>query len=146
MELISSNRFLDEAKINRIDVLCTDFGAKFPIYFPNRNITRKMHELVFTVPNFVKQFRTLGLLEQEGESKHAAINAELRSLSSVRSHSEKLKLVLEKEELRSFMNKSLIKGKARLCHHACNENAIRTFLRCVKDGTCCCRICEPEKF
>ena len=80
MELISSNRFLDEAEIYRINVLCTDFGAKFPIYFPNRNIIRKIHELVFTVPNF----HTLGLLsEQEGESKHAAINAQLRSLSSV---------------------------------------------------------------
>ena len=146
MELISSNRFLDEAEINRIDVLCSDFGAKFPVYFPNRNITRKFHELVFTVPNFLKQFHTLVLLsEQEGESKHAAINAERRSLSSVRIHSEKLKLVLEKEELRS-MNKSLIKGKARLYHHACNENGIRTFLRCVKDGTRYCPLCEAEKF
>ena len=50
MELISSNRFLDEAEINRIDVLCTDFGAKFPIYFPNRNITRNIYELVISSP------------------------------------------------------------------------------------------------
>ena len=39
----------------------------------------------------MKTYKTIGhLSKQEGESKHAAINAELRSLSSVRNHADRL--------------------------------------------------------
>ena len=144
--LMSAPRFLNDQEIDRLEELCFDFGAKFSVDFPERNITRKIHELVFRVPEFVRQFRTLGLLsEQEGESKHAAINAELRSLASVRSRSKKLELVLEKEELRSFTDKSLVQAKSRLCK-MCNEKGTKTFLRCSKDGIRCCPTCQKDRF
>ena len=109
MDLISTRRFLTDDEINFVVILCNKFGASFPMYFPEHNITRKIHELLFTVPRFLRKFITVGLLgEQTSESKHASVNAELRSFASVRNHSEKMQLVLQREELRYSMNKSLI--------------------------------------
>ena len=82
--------------------------------------------------------------EQEGESKHAA-NAKLRSLATVRSRSKKLELALQKEELRSFTDKSLVQAKPRLCKMS-NETGTKTFLRCSKDGTRCCPTCQKDRF
>ena len=66
-------------EISDLEDLTDQFGEIFPIYFLERNITRKIHKLIFNVPRFVNKHKTIGMLsEQEGESKHAAINAELR--------------------------------------------------------------------
>ena len=47
-------------------------------------MTRKIHELIFNIPRFANNWKTIGMLpEQEGESEHAAVNAELRSLACV---------------------------------------------------------------
>ena len=89
----------------------------------------------------------MGLLgEQASESKHASVNAELRSLASVRNHSEKLQLVLQREELRSSMNKSLIKCEARICTKCSQEDGRRHFLRCAKNGKRCCPFCDSDNF
>ena len=85
------------------------------------------------------------LSEQEGESKHAAVNAELRSLACVRNHAEKIRLVIEREELRAFTNKDIMKSKARLCGK-CKDNEARVFLRSGRDGIRHCSVCEPEHF
>ena len=67
-----------------------------------------MHEMIFNVPRFVNHWKTIGLLlEQEGESKHAAVNAELRSLACVRNHAERIQLILEREELCSSADKNI---------------------------------------
>ena len=108
MHYVMARKFLttNEVVIAVVE-LCHQFGRIFPVNFPNRNITRKIHELVFNVPHFIKNFKTTGMISgQEGESKHVSVNAELRSLSSVRRHSERIRLVLEKEELRSAMDKN----------------------------------------
>ena len=55
------------------------------------------------------------LSEQEGEFKHAAVKAELRSLACVRNHAERIRLVLEREELRSMGDKNVLKAKPWLC-------------------------------
>ena len=110
MSLVMARKFLNNEEIERLGGLCNDFGKKFPIYFPTRKTTRKIHELIFNVPRFVTKYRTIGMLsEQEGESKHASVNAELRSIANVRSHAERIHLVLQREELRSISDKSLLK-------------------------------------
>lgn len=92
--LMSANRFLTSDEIETFNNLCIAYGKRFPILFPNRNLTRKMHKLIFTVPRFVRKFKTLGKLsEEEGESLHAAVNQELRQLACVRDQSEKIRLV-----------------------------------------------------
>ena len=142
MKLIMARRFLEINEISDLEDLTDQFGEIFPIYFPERNITRKIHKLIFNVPRFVNKHKTIGMLsEQEGESKHAAINAELRSLACVRNHAEQIRLVVEREELRSYMNKDLLKPKARMCG-VCP----RVFLRLGDDGKRHCQFCEAQFF
>ena len=145
-DLVSAKRFLTEQEIKKCVDLCTRFGSMFPIYFPERNITRKIHALIYDVPIFVQRYGTLGLLsEQEGESLHAAVNQELRALAGVRSHPEKIRLVLERQELRTQMDKSMIQAKSRLCI-ICKEKGLKHFLKCGKDGQKHCVVCQPAMF
>ena len=60
MDLISTRRFLTDDEIDFVDILCNQFGVFFPMYFPERNITRKIHKLLFTVPRFLRKFKTVG--------------------------------------------------------------------------------------
>ena len=116
MKLVMKKRFLEDYEISSLENLCNNFGRTFPRFFPERNIIRKIHELIFHLPPVVKKYRTVGMRsEQEGESKHAAVNAELRPLANVRNSSERICLVLEREELRSMMDKTLIQPVERLC-------------------------------
>eukprot|EP00112_Aurelia_sp_Birch-Aquarium-sp1_P014119 Seg3023.1 transcript_id=Seg3023.1/GoldUCD/mRNA.D3Y31 product="hypothetical protein" protein_id=Seg3023.1/GoldUCD/D3Y31 len=143
---MSANRFLLEDEIQELQTLCCRFGDLFPVFFPERNLTRKMHELVFTVPKFVKEHKTLGKLsEEEGESLHAAVNQELRQLACVRDQAEKIRLVLERQELRSSVNKLLMKGTARLCGK-CKSKGERHFVRTGIDGKRHCPVCQIDKF
>ena len=88
---------------------CDKFGQKFPIYFTQRNITPKIHELIFNIPLFVQKHKTIWMLsEQEEESKHASINAEITPLANVTNASDRIRLVLEREELRSTLDKKLL--------------------------------------
>ena len=143
MEFVMARRFLTDDEITILEGNCYMLGERFPLYFPVRNITRKIHELVFNVPRFVKKWRTIGMLsEQEGESKHAAVNAELRSLACVRNHAEQIRLILEREELRSISDKNLLKAKPRICR----ECPGRSFLRSARDGERHCPVCNPTLF
>ena len=81
------------------------------------------------------------LSEQDGEIKHAAINAELHSLACVRNHAERIRLVIEREELCSNMNKGLLQSKAWMC-----GICPRKFLRLGNDGKQHCQSCETQFF
>ena len=146
MKLVMAPRFLSEEEIDNLKKYCFSFGEKFPVTFPLRKITRKIHELIFNVPRFVMKWKTIGMLsEQEGKSKHAAVNAELRSLVCVTDHAERLRLVMEREELRASADKTMLKSKSRLCE-TCKQDNLRTFLRRAKDKQCHCPKCEPNFF
>ena len=146
MKLVMARRFLEEDEIKRLEELCHGFGAKFPTVFPDRNITLKIHELVFNVPQFARKWKTIGLLsEQEGESMHAVVKAELRSLACVRNKAEKLRLVLQRDEIRSGAKKNLMTPTPRLCP-ICKSGGKRSFLRCGNDSMRRCAVCEPSYF
>ena len=82
---------MTETEVNTAKSLCTKFG-NFTKYFPNENISRKTHELIFDVLRFLAKHKTLGYLsEEEGESKHS-INKQLRQYQSVQDDGEKLRL------------------------------------------------------
>ena len=139
MILMMKRRFLNESEISDLRNLCHAFDALFPVYFPWRSITRKIHEFIFNVPTFVEKHKTIGMLsEQDGKSKHASVNAELKALAGVRNQAEKIRLVLEREELRSTAPKELIKPVARICKY-CSR---RTFLRAGIDKQKHCPSCE----
>ena len=85
MELVGAKRFLNDEEIEKLCSMCNEFGLVFPTEFPGKSIKRKMHKLIFNVPKFVRRFRTIGLFsEQEDESKHNAVNQELRTLACVK--------------------------------------------------------------
>jgi len=107
---------LNEADIAFVTEKCWEFGALFPQYFPQENITRKIHELVFDIPEFISKHKTVGRYsDQERESLHNSANQELRRLACVRNNKLKLKLVLESQEMRGKADRSLVVAKARLC-------------------------------
>lgn len=110
------SRFLSEAEIVCLKQNCNRFGELFPCLFPDSNITRKIHECIFSIPRFAEQFKTLGLLtEEEGERLHAAVNMELRQLVCLRNPAEKMQLLMKRQELRSQAPKNLLKKVPRLC-------------------------------
>ena len=89
------------------------FG-NFTKYFPNENISRKIHELIFDALRFLAKRKTLGYLsEEEGESKHHSINKQLRQYQSVRDEGEKLWFVITNEELLSTADRRLADVKRR---------------------------------
>ena len=146
MILASAKRFLDDSEVARVRELCVSFATLFHDVFPDRSITRKIHELIFNVPRFIEQWRTLGLFsEQEGESKHNAVNQQLRVLACMREPSKCLRLVLEREELRGFADKQMMSKPARLCK-SCSTPQARHFVRSTREGTKHCPNCEPSFF
>ena len=57
--LLFSNILTNE-QVAQVKELCTRFGKKYPIHFPDESITCKIHELVFDVPHFWKSTGKLG--------------------------------------------------------------------------------------
>ena len=105
----------------------------FSRYFPNESVTRKIHELVFDVPEFCSAHKTIGrYAEEEGESLHNSVNQELRRLACVRNDIHKLKLVLKGQELRGKADRSLAVPTPRLCS-TCKGQGKKSFL---KKGNC----------
>ena len=77
----------------------------------------------------MQEHKTIGMLsEHEWENKHASINAEIRPLANVKNASDRIRLVLEREELRSMMDKKLLLPENRICS-LCKEGSISSFLR-----------------
>ena len=54
--------FLNEKQILDLKSLIFHFGLKFKVYFPNRSITRQVHELIFYIPRFVTKHKTIGIV------------------------------------------------------------------------------------
>ena len=54
-----------------------EFGEFYPVYFPEKNLTRKMHSLSYVFPRFIREqnicYKMLKL-EQEGERLHHVLN------------------------------------------------------------------------
>ena len=104
---------MTKTEINTVKSLCAGFG-NFTKYFPNENISRKIHELIFDVPRFLVKHKTFGYLsEEEGESVYHSINKQLRQYQSVRDEGEKLRLVITNEELLSTVDRKLADVKPR---------------------------------
>ena len=81
----------------------------FPVSFPDVNLTRKMHALVFDVPKFIKKFKTIGLLnEEEGESLHNSINRHLRTFACVRNSGDQMTLVIRECEKLCVVDRSYL--------------------------------------
>ena len=141
--LLDSTKFLSDEQKTQVYTLCDQLGEFYPLYLPEENLFRKLHELICTVPRFVRKHGTIGKLsEQSSESLHAAVNMEARSVSALPSKTEQLRLQFERQELRANTDKSLGKRVSRLCP-LFHKDGKRCFLRLGSDGQKHCPICEP---
>ncbi|XP_065678572.1 uncharacterized protein LOC136093529 [Hydra vulgaris] len=127
--ILFKRKFLSDAEISELHQYINLFAIEFHACFPKESITRKMHELIFNVPLFVKLHKTIGLLsEEEGECLHNSVNKELRQLHSVRNQEQKLHLVLKRFELLSKADRKLQASKVRKCV-VCSERGENSFYR-----------------
>ncbi|XP_065678677.1 uncharacterized protein LOC124819115 [Hydra vulgaris] len=127
--ILFKRKFLSDAEITELHQYINLFAIEFHDCFPKESITRKMHELIFNVPLFVKLHKTIGLLsEEEGECLHNSVNKELRQLHSVRNQEQKLHLVLKRFELHSKADRKLQASKVRKCV-VCSERGENSFYR-----------------
>ena len=104
-----------------------------------------MHELICTVPRFLKKWVTIGRFsEQSAESLHVAVNMEARSLAALRSKTDQLRLQFG-QELRVNTDKSLGTRVSRMCPYK-HSGMKRSFLRMGSDKEKHCPVCQPEFF
>ena len=72
----------------------------FPRVFKG-TVTPKLHDLVFHLPRIARHLGTVGGVREDNlESKHAIGNSLRRRLACVRAEEEKLKLMLQLDEVR----------------------------------------------
>ena len=91
-----SRHFYSENEKVILTSLCYNFGAFFPVYFPENTLKQKIYELAFHIPCFVDQHGIVRLLsEEEGESSYHLINLEAAQLAYVRNDPETLQLIGE---------------------------------------------------
>ena len=108
--------YLNSEKIDTLVFSCYEIGAKFQAYVPDVPLTPKIDELAFDVPHFVKEYKTVGLFsEEEEESIHHIINLEGPELVGVPQKDLQLRLLIERHETRSQVERSLLASRPKKC-------------------------------
>ena len=91
---------LTDEEIDQLERDCKDFGVVYPRVFKGNNITPKLHELIFYLPEMAREKGTVGGLREEAlERKHASSNSQKRRLACVRKKEERLRMILQADEL-----------------------------------------------
>ena len=71
---------------------CEEWCKMYPMFFPDKNLTRKMVEWSLVLPRFIREkgglVNTILRLEQEGEDLHQLMNSLERKLKNVLKHAE----------------------------------------------------------
>ena len=100
LPLMKAKRMLTQPEIVQLEADCKDFGVVYPRVFKGNTITPKLHELIFYLPEMAREKGTVGGLREEAlESKHAAANGQRRRLACVRKKEERLRMMLQSDEL-----------------------------------------------
>ncbi len=97
--------WLNESDICEITQFCHQLGEEWPKLY--QSVTTKVDDIVFHLPRFIKEFKTLGFLsEEDTESLHKDMNVILRPLCCIRSKPHKLKLGLKRLALKKSHDES----------------------------------------
>ena len=92
---------LSDACLQEIDTKCGWLGEHFPLMFPHRIISPKLHMLFIHVPKFARKHRNLGLYSESGfESMHAEFNLYDRTFVGVTKEVDILRLNMVQAELK----------------------------------------------
>ena len=101
--LVKAKRFLSEAELDLLEKLCLEVGVVFPRVFKG-TISPKIHDLVFHLPRIARHLGTVGRVREDVlESKHAIGNGLKRRLACVQAEEQKLKLMLQLDEVQLRM-------------------------------------------
>ena len=89
----SKIEYFDDDEIEIVRTLCENWGINWPFDFPNLNLTPKGHDLVWVLPEILKQWKTFYMfykVEEKGESIHAELNSIQRKIWCIRDPVERL--------------------------------------------------------
>ena len=88
---------------------CEEWCKVFPVFFPNRNITRKMIEYSLVLPRFIREKKGLMnkilRLEQEGERLHSEYNNIENSYKCIYNRATRFWLMIENYENKLYATK-----------------------------------------
>ena len=89
--------------------VCEQWCKMYPVFFPNRNLTRRMVEWSIVMPRFVREkkglMNAMFRLEQEGEHAHQILNSLETRFKSVFNKSERYYLILKEFENKHYATK-----------------------------------------
>ena len=109
------NDDFDEEDVAAIKGWCEEWGKNWQQDF-DKNLTPKAHDLIFVIPEFIKQHKTFSIFykaEQAGESIHAIFNEINRKIWSIREDEQKLWKFIERFECRNILDISIVRPERR---------------------------------
>ena len=88
---------------------CELFCKRFPVYFPEKSLTRKMIELSLVMPKFIRTkpllVNAMFRLEQEGEHLHKLLNDIERNLRNILNREERYYKMIREYENKVYCTK-----------------------------------------
>ena len=113
---MKSVRELNPDALKDLSATCKWMGDNFPVMFPRRMISPKLHMLFIHVPQFARKHKNIGLFsESPFESVHAEVNGYDRTFASVTDRLQSLSCVWRAAELRRQPGFDEYKPTQRLC-------------------------------
>ncbi len=115
-KIMHAPRFLSEEEIAKFKETCYDLGVHYRERFKDCSISRKLHMLIFHLPEFAAKWKTIGLFsEQKLEALHGKVNKIERDYQGIPDPKRKLSLVFDQVSLGETTDPSLVQPKRRKC-------------------------------
>ena len=102
--IVSKSNMLSAEEIDEFERNCNNLGTLFFKNFPDRAITPKLHELIFNLPQLVKEYkcyRPFFAIEQQGESIHRSFAEKLHKNCFITGKGKKIFFSLKEMSLKS---------------------------------------------
>ena len=91
-------------------VVCEEFCKLYPVFFPHKNLTRKMTEWSLVLPRFIREKKgmcnRMMRLEQEGEHLHKELNSLERSQKQTLNKAKRYFDILKEYENKLYATKN----------------------------------------
>ena len=107
----------DDGEIKTVKNICEEWGKNWTIDFPHLNITPKGHNMIFVLPEILKQRRSFYMfykMEERGESIHAELNNIQRKIWCIRDPEKRLWKYIERYKLRNILDKTIVEPENRV--------------------------------
>uniref|UniRef100_A0A1I7UUX3 SET domain-containing protein n=2 Tax=Caenorhabditis tropicalis TaxID=1561998 RepID=A0A1I7UUX3_9PELO len=102
---ISGNKSFSSSEIDDIEEIVKEFGRNMKIAFPKKNLTPKLHLILYHVVPHLRKHHSWGRTsEQSIEHLHAQFNALKRRFQSVRNIEAKSRLIVEELGIRIWLH------------------------------------------